>query len=1137
MGENSSRCTKGCATMKIMFYILFYLFLSFADPVFAASPTTGLDKDPSVDSAAVTAVADDHSAKETVDKDSDGTEPATGEVASSYVYDLKKLIIKSRENIKRVNEKIKEQSVVKRNQKREERAREYYQQGLQLQDEGKFDQAREYFEKAIRITEHPEMIKYIDQSALKLKAQETAIKRQERQQLRSLAQDKQVKMMDAATAYTQAVAYYKEKKYKEAKDMFTHVEELSENYKGTQSYLRIIDQNILESEASLNKQDKKELQRQREEAEKARQREKENWRKEIEAKEKSRKNQINAQADNVYTEAVKLYKTKKFMEAKKKFEEVEWVVPDYKASRDYIARADKDMAAEVAHVEQIKAKELALQQWEEEVAKRKKEALEKKEAEEKEKQRIKQLEEQDTFIYQAAIALFDKKSYDEALEKFTDVEKTLSGFRSTKAYIAKIAYIKEKEKQKQAQIAALEARRKAQEEERKKKQDNLIKEAETKRKVIQDEQIKREELKAKAAAAKRQQIEDARKKKEEEIKRAAEQIKNRTKDVKEPVKPLTVIVQIKHKPVPVPKPALTKEQEIDEARTIEALSERSALVLQKIGLLAADKRIAPVKKKMAKVEDMLNRIKMQKEIILRQLREDEDRERKRQQQIAHEQMMASIKDAYDEAIMYLRNQNYEQAQTAFMKIENDLPNYKMTRWYLGHIKENEHQAERQAVLERTQKEEDRLKALEVKREREAAIQRIALEARRRAEEERKRQLRAAQESEVQVLADKAGNLNDEILEASKVKDFGLAESKFTELEKVLETLEALKRTMTQEDRQDEQNKVKPVVKVFSQSPVEVPVIQVKRMKPITKSDEIAREQKKERRSEIKARQRDQQDHENRIRAERMSQEKARREEQDYTQDEVRRQKEEVYDHAVSLYKQKKFAAAKVIFDDLVIHNYPGSRSYLGKIDRYYEKAAAKSDAANERERSEFIAEQIRKQKMASVLAEKERARQRELTAQLERQRKIAEDEEQHQKIRIESMKMKEKDRQRLEMERSRQQLKRKNEEEQLEFRKLPIAKHEEQVKKEEPVKAIDPVKVDESQYEPEVPKDTKKDKEAAIANEKAKQEQILFSNKRKRFFEEQRSKEDKLKAEAIKKDELEKRKIQTEIALSYEEII
>lgn len=1115
-----------------MIYFFIYLFLLSANPCFADKPVSGLDKEPSVDAAA-SAISVDAPSTTVAEKE---TLPPEG--TSSYVYDLKKLIIKSRENIKRVNEKIKDQSVIKRNQKREERAREYYEHGLKLQEDGKFDEAREYFEKAIRITEHPEMVKYIDQSAHKLKSQENALKRQEKQLLRLDAQDRQERLGEASNAYVQAVAFFKEKKYKEAKDMFLHVTELADNYKGTQSYLRIIDQNIIEKEASISKSDKKEIERQEIEAEKSREREKEAWRKEIDKKEKDRRNQINAQADKVYKDAVALYNDKKFMEAKKKFGEVEWVVPDYKASRDYLARVDKEMAVEQARIEAIKAKELAQQQWEEEVAKRKKEALDKKEAEERERQRVKQLEEQVGFIYEEARNLFDKKTYDVALEKFNDIEKTLPGFKSTKAFIAKIEYIKEKEKQKEARRIEEEKMQKAKEEERKLK----------------------EELRAKELEERRMANENAQKIKEEQRAKAEEE-KRKIKEDQLPQTNLVVSTSVEANEVKSSLPevvTMTKEEKIEEAKMIQALAEQSASVMEKINALSSDdKRMMPVKRKMVKVDDLLNNIMKQKDDILKKIREDEEKEQQRLLKIAHEQRMERLKERYDEAIMSLRNKDYDVAHTIFLEIESDMPNYKKSRWYISHIKEDKIQAERQAVLDRTYKEEERIKELEEKRLKEELARKAAEEERRRQEEARKIQLRKAQESEVQALADKAVNLNDEILDASKQKDFQLAKSKFIELEKLLETLQALKRTMAQEDEKaamiaKSQELAKNAEKINIHRERKDSIVKQERVVEKTvkstddhqkQTDAMIESQMIRRKAELAAQEQEEADRASRIRSERKATERARREEEDYRNEDLKRQKQEIFEHAVSLYKQKKYTAAKVIFDDLANRNYRGAKSYLKRIDRHFIKAAAKSNAGDEKERSNFIAAQIKKQKMSNILAQKERDRQRDLTAQLERQRRLAQDEDQRQRIQIEAMKLKQKEYDRLEQKRLKEQGKRKKEDEDLQFRKLPAAKSEEPIKKKPVVKAIRPVKLDVPDIDKKItlnkkevstskeilkPKEVNNSKEVKLSeqkslNEENKQKQIEFSNKRKEYFDEQQKKADKVKLQQDKIKEQEDR--------------
>ena len=100
--------------MKRIFYlyILLLLFLSAGVLALADEPSSSLDDKPSVDTAANT--ANTGGAAPTSPTDATTAAAVSGDTHASYLYDLKKLIEKSRENIKEVNEKIKEQAVIGR---------------------------------------------------------------------------------------------------------------------------------------------------------------------------------------------------------------------------------------------------------------------------------------------------------------------------------------------------------------------------------------------------------------------------------------------------------------------------------------------------------------------------------------------------------------------------------------------------------------------------------------------------------------------------------------------------------------------------------------------------------------------------------------------------------------------------------------------------------------------------------------------------------------------------------------------------------------------------------------------------------------------------------------------------------------
>ncbi len=805
MGENSGRRPKTCDTIiKIMRFIFILFLISIGHWAWAEGPSSALDNTPSVETAAVPAPKAATPAVTSGASANTIQEPAP----TGYVYDLKKLIIQSRENIKRVNAKIKEQAVIKRNQKREERAREYYQRGMQLTDEGKLDEAREYFEKAVSITEHPEMTGYIKESERRLKMQEQAIKHEEVQRLKQVEQDDRSKQEDAQNAYQEAVALYKEKKYKAAKDQFEHVDELVPDYKAVRSYLHILDQDIIQQEALNIKQQKVEIERQNKEAEIARAREKEVWRQEIDRKEKERKVQVNGQADKVYNEAVALYKDRKFAAAKEKFQEVEWVVPDYKAERNYLKNIDKDIAEEEKRMAAQKEKDLEKQKWEEEVARKKEETQSKELDAQKEKEHRKQLEEEAQFVYQAALTLFDKRLLDEALEKFNDIEKTAPGFKSTRVYIAKIAQLKEKEKRRQEEAAAQQARQKVLADEKAKRD---AEEAQ-RRQLAQDKAAKEKRDREAPLAKKRAELEETRRRtqeaqrsydegivlyrqkkfdpaKEEFI--AVARIFPDFKDTKEYLKKLNVeAAALASQPAQPPKPQqnASKEEQMKEAQTIAELAQRSAALYKQISALTNDRYTVTAKRKLSKVEDVLNGLKAQKENLLRQMREEEER--------AHRAQVAQV---YDEGIVALRNRDFDGAKTKFLELENTSPNYKATRSYLQRIEQDKERAGQQAVLERTRAEETRAKELEEKQQREET-------ARAAAEEEHKRQLRQAQEEEVRGFAEKASILNDDILRLAKEHNFDEAKAKFEELEKVVVSLKATKEAMGSDQAKEEEVK-------------------------------------------------------------------------------------------------------------------------------------------------------------------------------------------------------------------------------------------------------------------------------------------------------------------------------------------
>ncbi|MFH0753505.1 MAG: hypothetical protein V2A70_02950 [Candidatus Omnitrophota bacterium] len=364
---------------------------------------------------------------------------------ANYVYDLKLLIKKSKDNIKTVNEKIKEQAVIKRNQQREAKARQYYEQGLKLQEEGRLEEARILFDKAIRITEHPEMTHYIKDSERRSKLQQTALERQQEDEVRRVTEDQKALAGRAEDVYASAVSLYKQQKFAEARDEFKLVEEMMPDFKAVRSYLQIVDQDIAQAEHLNIKEQKNEIERQQKDVEIARLREKELWRKEIEKKEAARVAQLREQAQVVYNEAIKLYQERQFLAAREKFQQVEWVVPDFKATRAYLTRIENDVKDEKKQVTMERQRELEKQRWAD-MLKEKQAVEERRKAMElREQERLFQVKDQAEFVYKAAVALFDKNLIASAKDKFAEVEGIYPDYKSTRDYLKRIEQDEQRE--------------------------------------------------------------------------------------------------------------------------------------------------------------------------------------------------------------------------------------------------------------------------------------------------------------------------------------------------------------------------------------------------------------------------------------------------------------------------------------------------------------------------------------------------------------------------------------------------------------------------------------------------------------------------------------------------------------------
>ncbi len=316
------------------------------------------------------------------------------------------------------------------------------------------------------ILEHK--IKQMQQALSDNKLRESAAYRNEEREewqriLRESEQELRNKLEEQASPlYKEALAHYKSRKFTVAKDYFQEINGVVPNYKDTAKYLDRIDVDIRsEDQRVLKERYKKEaLERKREQ---------EKWQQVIEESEQQLKEKMKAQAEPIYTEAVHYYKKRQFELAKSRFQEVSWILPEYKSVAKYLEHIDQDIEDEEDRLQRQKIRELARQSREEDlVRKREEKRLARLESSEEKKrlaqfrkemavrreerqewlkvlkesehERKRNLTEQADFVYREAISLYKDKEFSKAREDFLEVERIFPGYKSTNKYLAKIDF-------------------------------------------------------------------------------------------------------------------------------------------------------------------------------------------------------------------------------------------------------------------------------------------------------------------------------------------------------------------------------------------------------------------------------------------------------------------------------------------------------------------------------------------------------------------------------------------------------------------------------------------------------------------------------------------------------------------------
>lgn len=308
-------------------------------------------------------------------------------------------------------------------QDKEQKAREYNAQAIQLFEKGQFQEANELWEKALKLLEYPEAVEETmaegEVRARETPAEESAgedlssTKEEWRKTLQESEKERQRQLQaQAEPIYQQALDYYQKRQFQQAKEYFNTVETLLPDYKSTTQYLERIDEDIGQEQkrlldVTLNKEAL------------ARRQAQEEWRKIVEEGEQEHQKRLAEQAEPIYQTARYYYRRGKFKQAKQKFEELQGIVPGYKSTSQYLARLEQNLEKE-EYKRTLKRLAEGIQAG---------------------------VESKTENIYQLAAMYYQHGELKQAQQKFEEVQLVSPGYKSTKKYLARIEADIKKEKQ------------------------------------------------------------------------------------------------------------------------------------------------------------------------------------------------------------------------------------------------------------------------------------------------------------------------------------------------------------------------------------------------------------------------------------------------------------------------------------------------------------------------------------------------------------------------------------------------------------------------------------------------------------------------------------------------------------------
>lgn len=624
--------------------------------------------------------------------------------------------------------------------------------------------------------------------------------------------------------------------------------------------------------------------------------------------------------DDLYETAVSLFKRQKYVASKKLFERVESVIPDHKASRNYLAILEHKLKQAQQSLIGDKFKENALSRREERAQWR--EILE-----ESERELERKLREQAEPVYQQALQYYKSRAFKPAKDCFGEVERILPGYKDTGRYLARI----DNDIRQEAQRLMEERRRKEALARQKEKE-------EWQRILLESEQELQKKLAEQAESVYQEAVNYYKQRQFELAKSRFQEVEWILPGYKSTAKYLARIDQ------DVQEEFRMRQQQ--RARELERRKREEEIARKREEERLEKRREAEEQERLRRFQEEVAARRKEREEWLKILEESErERQRKLQEQ-------AGL--VYREAVRFYKERQLEQAKENFQEVERILPDYKSTVKYLARIdqdiKEEEERrlAERQRAFQRELREKklaDRRK-LEEERQRRAVEEQNRLRefqekalAREKQREEWDRVLRENASERRRKLEEEAGFVYEEAVRAYKERHWERARNGFLEAGRILPGYKPTEKYLARIDRN------------------------------------MRREEQKRRETAKEAAERQKREETLAAEREEARQRKLREAEEREQIQQRRRQAAAVYRFAVSLYKRGNYAQAKDKFleAEQIFPGYTAAAKYLRRID---------GDIAKDQERrqqSHQIAfeRQIKEQRLSRKREEERTGRLRE----------------------------------------------------------------------------------------------------------------------------------------------------------------